>query len=337
VIYYNNKSDSVTVEASSHNPADQIEVVVPDLSEYVYSFTVYARDAKGNRSIPQDVNNVKVYGGFYEASLFNRPYDATLPYEIYDDGAVELNFLQPDTINLTTQILYTNTAGESEEVILLPDDAIATLPDYQVGTPVLYRSSYIPVREAIDEFWTTHYDTFPEITPYNYVLTDKSIWSEHPLAHDVGVYEQQTGIYRLWDGSNGPQGYPDIFHSNGDSPLPHHFTFDLGRSYRLSHIEVTGRNCCHNPIDFEVWGINDLNNAATALPGNDPGWKTEALSRGWKLLKEVHRSDDGSAPYKVAFGSKPPPVKYIRIRVLSVASGDANYSNLSEITFWNRE
>jgi hypothetical protein len=80
-----------------------------------------------------------------------------------------------------------------------------------------------------------------------------------------------------------------------------------------------------------------LNNAATALPGNDPGWKNEAISKGWKLLKEVHRDDDGVAPYKVAFGPKPPPVKYIRIRVLSVASGDANYSNLSEITFWNRE
>jgi hypothetical protein len=338
VVYYNNRADSVTMEATSHNPADEVEIVVPDLLEYVYSFTVYAVDSKGNRSIPQEINNVKVYGEFYEGSLFNRPYEVTAPFELYEDGAIELNFTEaPDTINTVTLIKYTNTADQEVEATVAGDAPFVRLTDYKMGTKVLYRSAYVPEHTAIDQFWVTHYDTFPEIDPYTYVLTNKADWRESPLANDVGTYEGQTSVSKLWDGSEGPQGYPNIFHSNDKTNLPHHFTFDLGHVYRLSHIEETGRNCCHNPDQFEVWGIEDLKGAATALPSNDPGWKDEALARGWKLLKEVHRSDDGSAPYKVALDPRPPAVRYIRIRILHTANGNSNSSNLSEITFWHRQ
>jgi hypothetical protein len=335
VVYYNNKADSVTVAASLHDPSQEVEVVVPDLLEYVYSFTIYAIDAKGNRSIPQEVSNVKVYGEFYEGSLLNRPYDTGSPYELYDDGKVELNFITADTINVGTQVKYTNTADEEVEVSIDGDVSILTLDDYKMGTPVLYRSSYIPEHTAIDDFWVTHYDTFPTIKPYTYVLINKSLWKENPLANDVGTYEGQTSVSKLWDGSDGPQGYPNIFHSN-TMDLPQVLTFDLGEKYLLSHIEETGRNCCHNPDRFQVWGIDHLQGAATALPSTDPGWEDEAIVRGWKLLGEVNRSDDGSTPYKVELNHRPPAVQYIRIRILHTANNNTNTSNMSEITFWKR-
>lgn len=345
VVYYNNKADSVTVDAATHDPKQKIEVIVPDLLEYVYSFTIYAIDAEGNRSIPQEVNNVKVYGEFYEGSLLNRPYDAGSPYELYDDGRVELNFLTADTINLTTLIKYTNTADQEVELSVDPAVSIVELDDYKLGTPLLYRSSYIPEHMAIDEFWVTHYDTFPEIKPYTYTLVDKSLWKENKLVNDVAPYQDDTNVAKLWDGSVGPQGYPNIFHSASEDPDPEHdkkgtllpqlITFNLGNTYRLSHIEETGRNCCHNPDHFEVWG--NIQPAANPLPGNDPGWKDENIARGWTLLAEVTRTDDGSAPYKVALNSRPPAVQYIRLRILHVANSDPKTSNMSEITFWSRD
>jgi hypothetical protein len=104
----------------------------------------------------------------------------------------------------------------------------------------------------------------------------------------------------------------------------------------LAQFEIIGRDCCNNPTKFEIWGIADLTGAETQSPGNSPGWTAESRGRGWTLLKTVERTDDGSAPFKVSLPAGLPAIRYIRIRVLQVASGDAYYSNISEISFWNR-
>jgi len=110
----------------------------------------------------------------------------------------------------------------------------------------------------------------------------------------------------------------------------------MGKIYNnLSILEETGRNCCHNPDQFEVWGIADISNAATTLPANDAGWKDEAIRKGWTLLLDAVRTDDGSAAKKFELIKNPPPVRYIRIRVKHNANGDTNQSNMSELSFWN--
>jgi hypothetical protein len=73
VIYWNNKADSITLNSTNHNTSDSITAVIPGLNEYIYSFTIYSYDAKGNRSIPLDINNVKVYGPIYQSGLL-KPY-----------------------------------------------------------------------------------------------------------------------------------------------------------------------------------------------------------------------------------------------------------------------
>jgi hypothetical protein len=166
---------------------------------------------------------------------------------------------------------------------------------------------------------------------------NKALFSEVHLPNDVNVYESGTSVSKLWDGSVGPQGYPNIYHSDGNSAIPHHFTFDLGQVFEnLAQLEETGRDCCNNPDSFEVWGIDDLTDAETTLPGNDPGWKDEAIAKGWTLLREVTRNDDGKAPFKVDLLEGAPPVRYIRIRVLHVTTNDSYYSNMSELTFWRK-
>lgn len=334
-IYWNNNRDSVEVAATSHNPADTIYSIVNNLQEYTYSFFVYSFDSKGNRSIPVEIQNAQVYGNTYRQSLLNRPINLTNPYKLLNDEGSEitLNFLQPDSTNIITYIRYINLADETKEVSLLPQDNSITLNDYKYGTKVAYQSSYKPNRMALDTFPTTIVDTFPRIE-FGIVKCDKSLFNGVNLPYDVQPYEGQTGLFRLWDGSEGPQGYPNIYHTNGDSPLPHHFTFDMGKLYdSLRTMEVTGRNCCHNPVQYEVWGIADITNAATTVPGNDPNWKDNALAKGWVLLQEVNRSDDGTGPYTINFSTTTPGIRYVRIRVKKVASGDNNYSNLSELTF----
>lgn len=330
VVYYNNGADSQVVSVTGK--PDSIKTVIKGLAEYTYSFTIYSYDAKGNKSIPTEVNNAKVYGPYYIATLLNRAYDAVTPYNITNAGYLKLNFITPDTINVGTTITYTNSSGQAAQKVLSGDSTSITLTDYKSGSPISYNSSYIPVRDALDVFFAPKVDVFPTVT--GIVQCDKSLFKKIKLPNDMGILEDDTDIDKLWDGATSPQGYPNIFHSDGNASLPRTLTFDMGRVYKhLLTIEEIGRNCCHNPDDFEVWGITDLTNASTTLPSNDPGWKAESIAKGWKLLKEIKRTDDGQAPYKTNFDSGVPAARYIRIRVLHNSDGENNYTNMTQITF----
>lgn len=341
VIFWNNKADSLTFTSSDHNPADTLKVIVPNLNEYSYSFTVYSYDAKGDRSIPLNINNVKVYGPNYQSGLVNRVYNTATPYTLSPTNNVTLNFYKLDTAsesfsyahNISTTIRYTNKSGQVTTKLLSRDSTSITLTDFKPGSTLDYRSSYVPVKGAIDTFNVNNFTMFPQIIIS--APCDKSIFAKVKLPYDMNPYQSNTDIDRLWDGSVGPQGYPNIFHSDGANALPQTLTFDMGKIYNsLSQIEETGRNCCHNPNDFEVWGIADITNAATTLQPNNPGWPAESISKGWVLLKEVKRSDDGQAALKFVLDKTNIPVRYIRIRVIHNSDNEPNYTNMSEITMF---
>jgi hypothetical protein len=224
VIKWNNGSDSLTVNTPTTNPAEQVTAIVTGLEEYVYSFVINSYDAAGNKSIPIEINNVRVYGDAYKSSLFNRTYNLANPYVVNNDRSVKLNFNAADTMNIATTISYTNTLGQVAEVDLLPGNTSITLPDYKFDTAVKYRSSYIPEAGSIDTFYVTDEVTFPEIIAY--FECDKSLFREHRLPLDIDVYQFETGVFKLWDGSVGPQGYPNIFHTidGGGVHLPHVIT-----------------------------------------------------------------------------------------------------------------
>lgn len=335
-VYWNNKADSLTVNSTTHNTSDTVRCIISGLSEYVYSFVIYSYDAKGNRSVATEISNARVYGSVYTATLNNRLSNVENPYTINEDNSVTLRFAIPDTINISTALKYTSQSGQEVQVSLSPDEDSIKLTDYKFGTPVVYKSSYIPVTGALDTFYTLQHDTFPTI--FRLVQCNKSIFSELSLYGDMGIFQSDTRVSKLWDGSVGPQGYPNIFHSDGNSGMPRVLSFDMGKVYsNLGTIEETGRDCCNNPDQFEVWGIADITNAVPELDSRDGGWKAAMQAKGWTLLKEVIRADNGNAPYKTTLVSNPPPVRYIRIRVLHNANGENNYVNMSEITFWNKE
>ncbi len=332
VIYYNNKSDSAVVNINT--PTDTVRAVIRGLLEYTYSFTIYSFDAQGNRSVPFAVNNAKVYGPIYASKLLNRGYDAANPYKLNGDGSLTLNFITPDTINIKTVIKYTTVTGAPAEATLLPDVNSITLPSYKLATPVTYQSSYIPERGSIDVFTVSKFDTFPRI--YSLVECDKSLFKDDATLPNDVYADYGTSLSKLWDGSVGPQSHPNIFHTN-DMQLPHTFTFDMGKVYdNLGRIEETGRDEGHNPTDFEVWGIADITNAGTSLKSTDSGWKDEMAAKGWTLLKECVRTDDGKQAVKFDIDHDPVNVRYIRIRVIKTVD-NSNLSNWSELTLWNKQ
>ncbi|MGF7232818.1 DUF4998 domain-containing protein [Arachidicoccus sp.] len=335
VVYWNNYADSLVVAATSHNPSDTVKCLVSNLEEYSYTFFIESYDGAGNKSINTEVDNARVYGDVYKSSLYNRPVNIDSPFIVSNDlSSVQLNFLAPDTINITTTIKYINQSGGLEEKFLAPNVNSLVLTDYKFGTPVLYQSSFIPKMGAIDTFYTSSYDTFPSI--FRLVQCDKSLFKGTMLPYDMTA-DFGTSINELWDGVMTPKDYPNVYHSDGNGTFPRHFSFDMGKVYNnLAKIQEIGRGCCHNPTDFEVWGIADTTNAVLQIPANDANWKATAQAKGWTLLTEVVRADDGIVPINKTLIDNPPPVRYVMIRVLKTYD-DPNYVNISQITFWNKE
>lgn len=333
VVYWNNNIDSVVFDAATHSPADTVKCIINKLSEYSYTFFVYSYDADGNKSLATEIDNAQVYGTIYINGLHNRIANVSRPSLVNADGSVTLNFLPPsDTINITTRIKYVNTNGDTSFKYLSVDSNAITLNDYKSGTRVMYQSAYIPKQGAIDTFYTSRYDTMNV-----FITCDKSLFSNIHLPYDMQPYDGGTYVARLWDGNMQPRGYPEIFHSDGNSSLPETITFDMGKIYNnLGRVEETGRNCCHNPSEFEIWGIADTTGAISSLPPNNGGWKADVMAKGWTLLKDIVRTDDGSAPFDADLISNPPPVRYIIIRVIQTVD-QSNYVNMSQVTFWNKQ
>lgn len=157
-IYWNNKLDSLNISATTNNPNSIEKVIVSGLSELsIYNFIIYSFDSSGNKSIPKTINNVRIYGAFYAATLKNRSYASFIHSTItaYDT----INWNTPDTININTSIRYTNTSNVVTSINIAPTDKMCRLVNYKAGTYVYYKSSYIPISNSPDTFYVAKFDS----------------------------------------------------------------------------------------------------------------------------------------------------------------------------------
>lgn len=333
LVKWNQGRDSLLYKLNRSAELDTVRILLDkNIAEGPVTFVIYANDKQGNRSLPTEITAV-AYGEGYSSLLANRRLNTSKPYSVNAMGELVLHFDAPDTINISTNITYTTKTGTTNRIRLDSESSDAVIKSYSSGTKILMQSSYIPQANAIDTFLTSRADS---ITIHN-IKMDKGLYKALSLPYDVKSYDANTTLERLWDGNTTATNYPNIFHSDGNNPLPHHFTIDLGRVYeRLTDIELIGRTSDHNPTELEVWGTDNIENGTTDLPGNDPNWITESVAKGWKLLGKVSRADNGSAAMKFSLQEVSKPIRYIRLRVIKVASGSTIYSNLSEISFWNK-
>lgn len=324
-VFWNNRQDSAAIDINRKAGTDTVHIIIDQLQETSYTFEVFTYDKEGNRSVPAPITG-RVYGQKYQGALLNRALQS-VEYS-GDTRLLTINWGKADTVNTGTRLWYTNEQNEDKE-LLIDSSTKSTVIPWQVGTKLYYQSEYKPGAKAIDSFLTLYRDS----VPVKNVPVPKTAWAKVNLPHDVAGDAWGTKLSWIWDGKGGD--YPEIYHTGGEG-MPHHFTIDLGATYSLTRFENIGRvnaNPYHNPVKFEVWGIADLTNAATTLPGNDPGWKDESLAKGWTLLKEINRTDNGTAPFRVDLLPGIPPVRYIRLRVLETIDHDPD-SHMSEISFW---
>ena len=329
-IYWNELNDSLDVMIN--NETGVFKQIISDLPEGEYIFQLVSIDKYGNKSLKYEVST-QAFGDIYISGLINRTIDHM---EYLGEDLV----IQWKTISNTlgTSFYYKNSEGDTSSVFIQPTENTITISDFKSDGNYWFNTLYKPTENAVDTFETELTSgVFPHFVKY--VECDKSLFTAMALPNDLGRlgWDDNERMERLWDGSVGPQGYPWVFHSDGAAALPGVITFDMGQVYdNLARIEETGRDCCGNPLVFEVWGIDDISDAVTELPASDAEWPVEAADKGWILLKEVVRTDEGKVAYKVDLNEDLPPVRYIRLRFKECFEGSSTV-NLSELTFWYKE
>lgn len=153
-VYWGNKSDSVTFNVSSTSGDRYITQMIEGLEEGSYSFEFITFDKNGNSSVPTYKNGT-VYGDNFISNLSNRKlYGSAL------NGNFEtaFNFVDVDTTTgiVGTEIRYLKNTGDSGKLYFPYSLKDVTLPDFKYGTPVIYRSYYLPDTLAFDTLKTAY-------------------------------------------------------------------------------------------------------------------------------------------------------------------------------------
>lgn len=163
VVYWNDKTDSLSVNVVKTDNVDLITVMIDNLPERVYTFDVYAYDNAGHSSVKAQVIGT-VYGTNYSNTLYNRSVSSN----VYSTttGNTTINWFGVSAQAIVMNINYQDVSDVSHIVTDIPVKdpnypnrakalaAFTVLPNYKRGTTYTYRTGYLPIATCIDTFYT---------------------------------------------------------------------------------------------------------------------------------------------------------------------------------------
>lgn len=220
-IYWDNKNDSIEIPIEATGRANAVNVMLNDMEERSYAFTIYTYDEKGNKSIP--VNAVgSAYGDLYINSLLTRIVEnATF---LNDTLIVDWGDAMDET-SMGEEISYLDTMGNSQVIKVSPavESTIITDFNFEAGPDITYRSAYLPNTMAIDTFYTEYASVrvkgpAVDLPRTNWMVTASS-------------YDERQGTARAPESAI--DGNPSTMWVNQISTqtyFPHSLTVDMGKT-----------------------------------------------------------------------------------------------------------
>ena len=302
-------------------------LILPNLDEKSYEFTITTQDPAGNLSVSQVVAG-SVVGDIFVSDQDPREVEG---FSFEPDG---------DYINFygnaeSEHVVYTIIDYENEEDQIVRDTAyyddskvrlINLKPLGNMQTTSVIESGL----NGIDFIELDPLDyTLPEL-PYS--LLDKNfIRLVHMPSDNPGTYNNADPDEYLFDGDGSWNDNDTFTYHSGPNSIPHHFTVDLGvetdlRKVKLDMIDPVS-NPNNNPTEIQIWGRDNLNFAETSSSD-----EAEFINSGWQLLYEGQI--DGLNQQSQSFIIPPAssPMRYIRYRVKSSVGG--NSAQLTELSFY---
>jgi hypothetical protein len=156
-LYWNLRTDSMTLSIPSHAANDSVDVWLPNLPEYSYSFEAVSRNAEGTKRSIAYPFTASSYGDLFQASLTNRLSE----YARHIGGkSLEIKWFGAIERAVGTEVFYTDTDNQSKIRFVPISEAITTIQN--VKGDISYRTLYLPEETAVDTFYTE--SIVPQIT-----------------------------------------------------------------------------------------------------------------------------------------------------------------------------
>lgn len=338
VISWNEGADSLLLPVNrSSDGILQMEYILEDLAEDIYTFVFVTKDREGHRSVPQE-ETVTVYGEKYAANLRVRQIASI---EKLQNGQMQINW-QPTTGTaiLYSVLSYTDKEGHAVTVDIPNEDNVTLLEGLSTGSEVRLFSVYQP-EDSMDKLQSgIRSYTMPRLVRE----MDKSKFKAVVCAGDNNNTQGNNRyLYRIWDGQTAN---PNILHTKTADPnftWPHHFTWDIGVQCDLVRFHIVPRSdgtrsyYDHQPRVFELWVASELK-----APLDDASyWKSDAWKADWtRVVNEtgiptatVNPLETWLAGWQYEILPLPERVRYFRL-VAKANWGGQDVVNIGEVYIW---
>ena len=303
------------------------KLILPELEEKSYEFTVTTQDEIGNLSVSQ------IVAGFAIGDIFVSDQD---PREIIDfsfesDGTYANFYGNAQSENVIyTLVDYENEQQQITRDTVFFDDSKLRLQQFK-PEGILNTTSVIQSGlNGIDSI---------ELAPLNYVMPDlpytelnKNYMSLVNMPSDnPGTYNNANPQEYLFDDITSWNGDDTFTYNSGPSTIPSHFTVDLGVMTTLRRVDINMIDpvidSSSNPTNVQIWGRDNLLFAETPVADDD-----DFINSGWVLLHE--EQINGSTSNYSSFIVEPLSSLKRFIRIKTTSSVNNQSVKITELSFF---
>ena len=294
------------------------KLILPELEEKSYEFTVTTQDEIGNLSVSQ------IVAGFAIGDIFVSDQD---PREIIDfsfesDGTYANFYGNAQSENVIyTLVDYENEQQQITRDTVFFDDSKLRLQQFK-PEGILNTTSVIQSGlNGIDSI---------ELAPLNYVMPDlpytelnKNYMSLVNMPSDnPGTYNNANPQEYLFDDITSWNGDDTFTYNSGPSSIPSHFTVDLGVMTTLRRVDINmidpEIDPSSNPTNVQIWGRDNLLFAETPVGDND-----DFINSGWVLLHEEQINGEISSYSSFIVEPTSSLKRFIRIKTTSTVNNQS--------------
>jgi len=326
IVEYEDQADIYSLEDGTIQDGI-FRLILPNLEEKSYEFSITTQDPAGNLSVSQVVAG-SVVGDIFVSDQDPREVEG---FSFHPDGDY-VNFYgnAESEYVIYTLIDYENEDDEIVRDTVFYDDNNIRLTNLK---PLGNMQTTSVIQSGLNGIDSIALDplqyTLPDL-PYS-ELNKNFISLVHMQSDNSGTFNNANPDQYLFDGDGSWNGDDTFTYHSGPNSMPHHFTVDLGvytdlRKVKLDMVDPS-TNPNNNPTEIQIWGRDNLAFAQTSSSD-----EIEFINASWQLLYEGQI--DGLNQQSESFILPPAssPMRYIRYRAVSSVGGDS--AQLTELTFY---
>ncbi len=326
IVEYEDQLDTYQLEDGAIDNG-VFSLILPNLEEKSYEFSITTQDPAGNLSVSQVVAGSVVGDVFVsdqdprEVEEFSFESDGDY-VNFYGNAESEyVIFTLIDYENEDDEIVRDTAFYEDNRVKLFnlkPLGNMQTTSVIQSGLNGIDSISLAPLQY-----------TLPDL-PYS-ALDKNFIRLVHMPSDNLGTFNNANPDQYLFDENSSWNGDDTFTYHSGPGSIPFHFTVDLGVTTDLRKVKLDmldpAANANNNITDIQLWGRDNLDFAETSSSD-----VTEFINAGWQLLYEGQIDGLNQQSQSFIMPNVSTPKRYLRVRVAGSVGGQS--AQLTELTFY---